>query len=67
MGSIKFSTNGRNEPEIGIPFSLHFVLFVNSLKLDNCLEVLEGVFSPKDMWEVARNTAERTVHIEVAE
>lgn len=56
-----------NKHGIGIPSFPHFVSFVNSLKLDKCLEVLEGVFSPKDMWQDARNTAERTVHIEVAE
>lgn len=47
MGSIKSSTNGRNERETDMPSSPHFVPFANSLKWGKCLEVLEGVFSPE--------------------
>lgn len=53
-----------NKHEIGIPSFPRFVPFVNSLKLEMHLEVLEGPFPGR---RVARNTAERTVHTEVAE
>lgn len=47
MGSVESGTIGRNEHEIGSPSSPHFVPFVHSLKLDKCLEVLEGGFLPE--------------------